>query len=142
MQKYECMMSAFGRFTTLLRFLENVPRCAIWYGPKAAEQPRGSWFVRISASVLSAAMIQCHGFQGPSRPGFGSALNANIHFHMLFLDAVYVDGANGLSARFQWTKPPTSAELTRLTHTHARRARGLAGCIRYSQLSPAGLGSA
>jgi hypothetical protein len=24
---------------------------------------------------------------------FGSALNLNIHFHMLFLDGVYVDGA-------------------------------------------------
>jgi hypothetical protein len=26
---------------------------------------------------------------------FGSALNLNIHFHMLFLDGVYIDGANG-----------------------------------------------
>ena len=41
---------------------------------------------------------------------------------MLFLDGVYVDGADGLSARFQWTKPPTSAELTQLTHTIAHRA--------------------
>ncbi len=40
---------------------------------------------------------------------------------MLFVDGVYVDGANGLSARFQWTKPPTSAELTQLTHTLAHR---------------------
>ncbi len=34
---------------------------------------------------------------------FGSALNLNIHFHMLFLDGVYVDHLNG-TARFRWVK--------------------------------------
>ena len=48
-------------------------------------------------------------------------LSFNLHFHMLFLDGVYVDGVNGLSARFQWTKAPTSAELTQLAHTIAHR---------------------
>jgi ribosomal protein S27E len=52
---------------------------------------------------------------------FGSALNANIHFHMLFLDGVYVDGVNGSPARFRWVKAPTSDELTQLTHTIAQR---------------------
>lgn len=47
---------------------------------------------------------------------FGSALNLNIHFHMLFLDGVYVDGG-----RFRWVKAPTSAELTQLAHTIATR---------------------
>lgn len=51
---------------------------------------------------------------------FGSALNLNIHFHMLFLDGVYVDGPEG-SARFRWVKAPPSAELTQLAHTIARR---------------------
>ncbi len=51
---------------------------------------------------------------------FGSALNLNIHFHMLFLDGVYV-GATGSSARFRRVKAPTSAELTQLTHTIAHR---------------------
>lgn len=41
---------------------------------------------------------------------FGSALNLNIHFHMLFLDGVYVDQPNG-AARFRWVKAPTSANL-------------------------------
>jgi hypothetical protein len=45
----------------------------------------------------------------------GSALNANIHFHMLFPDGVYVDSANESSMRFRWVKAPTTAELTRLT---------------------------
>ena len=51
---------------------------------------------------------------------FGSALNLNIHFHMLFLDGVYVDAANG-STRFQWVKAPTRETVIQLTHTLAER---------------------
>ena len=51
---------------------------------------------------------------------FGSALNLNIHFQMLFLDGVYVDQPNG-AARFRWVKSLSSAEITRLTHTIAHR---------------------
>ena len=51
---------------------------------------------------------------------FGSALNLNVHFHMLFLDGVYVERPDG-SLLFRWVKAPTSAELTRLAHTIARR---------------------
>jgi hypothetical protein len=39
---------------------------------------------------------------------------------MLFLDGVYVDQPNG-AARFRWVKSPSSAEITRLTHTIAHR---------------------
>lgn len=35
---------------------------------------------------------------------FGSALNLNIHFHMLFLDGVYIGGTNG--ARFHLGNRP------------------------------------
>ena len=59
---------------------------------------------------------------------FGSALNLNLHLtcmdalmprahgcaeaaHMLFLDGVYVDGANGSSTRFRWVKAPPHASL-------------------------------
>jgi len=51
---------------------------------------------------------------------FGSALNLNIHFHMLFLDGVYVDQPDG-TVRFRWVKAPTSGELTQLAQTIARR---------------------
>ncbi len=51
---------------------------------------------------------------------FGSALNLNIHYHMLFLDGIYVDSANG-SSRFRWVKAPTRAELTQLAHIIAQR---------------------
>ena len=39
---------------------------------------------------------------------------------MLFLDGVYVDGANG-STRFRCVKAPTGAELTQLAHRIAHR---------------------
>ena len=39
---------------------------------------------------------------------FGSALNLNIHFHMLFLDGVYVDTRLG-TARFRWVQAPGRA---------------------------------
>ena len=51
---------------------------------------------------------------------FGSALNLNIHFHMLFLDGAYVERSEG-SVRFRWVKAPTSTELTRLAQTLAQR---------------------
>ncbi len=51
---------------------------------------------------------------------FGSALNLNVHFHMLFLDGVYVERRDG-SLRFRWVRAPTSAELAGLTQTLARR---------------------
>ena len=59
---------------------------------------------------------------------FGSALNLNLHLmcmdarmpraqggagaaHMLFLDGVYVVGANGKVEWFRWVRAPTTAEL-------------------------------
>ena len=52
---------------------------------------------------------------------FGSAINLNVHFHMLFLDGVYIEDKYGSAVRFQWIKSPTSNELARLTHTIAKR---------------------
>ena len=51
---------------------------------------------------------------------FGSALNLNLHFHMLFLDGVYVERPDG-RVRFRWVKAPLSAELTQLADTIAHR---------------------
>lgn len=67
-------------------------------------------FSRTTAQTGAVTLIQ----------RFGSALNLNIHFHMLFLDGVYVERTDG-SLRFHWVKAPTSAELSRLTHALARR---------------------
>ena len=43
-----------------------------------------------------------------------------LHFHMLFLDGVYVDSA-GSSTRFRRVKAPPSSELNQLSHTIAHR---------------------
>ena len=51
---------------------------------------------------------------------FGSALNLNVHFQMLFLDGVYVERPDG-SLRFRWVRAQTSTELAGLTQTLARR---------------------
>ncbi len=51
---------------------------------------------------------------------FGGALNLNIHFHMIFLDGVYLDRGGKLD-RFRWVKEPTTEELSQLTHTIATR---------------------
>jgi hypothetical protein len=50
---------------------------------------------------------------------FCGSLNL-IHFHMLFLDGVYIGGDHG-PTRFRWVKAPTNSELTQLTHTIAQR---------------------
>ncbi|NDY96268.1 transposase zinc-binding domain-containing protein, partial [Wenzhouxiangella limi] len=80
--------------------------------------------------VIAGHLIRQAGFtQQSARTGsvtliqrFGSALNLNIHFHMLFLDGVYVvDSPHDNRPRFQWVREPTSAQLTQLAHTIARR---------------------
>ena len=40
---------------------------------------------------------------------------------MLFLDGVYERAPDGTRLRFQWVCEPTSAQLTQLAHTIARR---------------------
>jgi hypothetical protein len=48
---------------------------------------------------------------------FGSALNLNIHFHMLFLDGVYVDDANEKSGqRFVSVTNHKVTDIVELTH--------------------------
>ena len=47
---------------------------------------------------------------------FGGALDLNVHFHMRFLDGVYVERPDG-RLRFRWVKAPTSVELTQLAST-------------------------
>jgi len=54
---------------------------------------------------------------------FGSALNLNIHFHMLFLDGGYIETKYG-KIRFQRTNAPQQQELTELVHTISHRVAG------------------
>lgn len=50
---------------------------------------------------------------------FGSALNLNIHFHMLFLDGLYVMADGG--PFFRRVEPPTTAEMEKLIHRISHR---------------------
>jgi hypothetical protein len=49
---------------------------------------------------------------------FGSALNLNVHFHMLFIDGVYQEKHNG-QLRFHRVNAATTSELNTLVATHA-----------------------
>ena len=71
---------------------------------------RKAGYTKATARTGAVTLIQC----------FGGALNAHIHFHMLFLDGVYADNKHGTS-RFWRLKAPTGDELTQLTHTIAHR---------------------
>ena len=51
---------------------------------------------------------------------FGSALNLNVHFHMLFLDGVYEVDSDGLGD-FHTIKPPTPGEMGILLHRISER---------------------
>jgi ribosomal protein S27E len=50
---------------------------------------------------------------------FGSSLNLNIHFHIMYLDGVYCFEEN--KAKFQVTKPPTKAELEKVLSNISKR---------------------
>jgi hypothetical protein len=53
---------------------------------------------------------------------FGSALNLNVHLHMLWLDGVYeLGGGRGPHPRLHRTRAPTSAQLAQLARTIAHR---------------------
>ena len=52
---------------------------------------------------------------------FGSALNLNIHFHMLFLDGAYEVDCEGRVCQFYEIKPPTTYEMSLLLHRISER---------------------
>ncbi len=83
---------------------------SIVYRCLATHLIRKAGFSRSTAQTGAVTLIQ----------RFGSALNLNSHFHMLFLDGVYADLPDG-STRFHWVKAPTSAELAQLAHSIANR---------------------
>jgi hypothetical protein len=83
----------------------------IVYRTIATHMTRKAGYTKATAQTGAVTLIQC----------FGGALNLNIHFHMLYLDGVYIGGSNGQPMRFQRIKAPTKAELTKLTLTIAHR---------------------
>jgi len=82
--------------------------------------------------AISTNLIKKTGFTVASRAKtgavtliqrFGSALNLNTHFHMLFLDGVY--SFDRARPKFHRTPRPTPAELVRLLHTISTRVARL-----------------
>ena len=67
-------------------------------------------FTRATAQTGAVTLIQ----------RFGSALNLNLHFHMLVLDGVYVENDYG-SLRFHRVKAPSFDELKALVHAISHR---------------------
>ena len=90
--------------TAVTRVLGIVYRCI------ATHLIQKAGFSRKTAQAGAVTLIQ----------RFGSALNLNVHFHMLFLDGVYIERPDG-SLRFRWVRAPTSTELSGLTQTLVRR---------------------
>ena len=76
------------------------------YTLNSSDQKAG--YTKASAQTGSVTLIQ----------RFGSALNLNVHYHMLFLDGVYAEDDYG-KQRFHRVKAPTYDELNTLAHTSA-----------------------
>jgi hypothetical protein len=85
----------------------------IVYRDLSAHLIKKAGFTRKTAQTGAVTLIQ----------RFGSALNLNVHFHMLFLDGVYTTTPWGKS-RFHRTNAPDQQELTELVYTISHRVAG------------------
>jgi hypothetical protein len=53
---------------------------------------------------------------------FGGSINVNLHYHLVFLEGVFVDRtAQGRKPRFLHAVPPTDAEIAAVLHTISQR---------------------
>jgi len=88
--------------------------------------------LRCAMRVVTRGLRSCGGTAARAgAPGsvtviqrFGSALNLNLHFHVLLLDGLFVPGPGGLP-RFQRARPWTQADVDRLVETIATRCEAL-----------------
>ena len=101
-----------------------------------ASQPRVmSKVLRIVHRAISTYLIKKAGFtKKTARTGavtliqrFGGALNLNVHYHMLFLDGIYIDGAEKSDQRFVSVMNHKMTDIVKLSHKISLRvARYLA----------------
>jgi hypothetical protein len=90
--------------------------------PRALTQVLGIVYRTVSAHVLwKARLTRATGATGAVTliQRFGSALNLNIHFHMLVLDGAYLSDTR--EPAFRRIAPPSAAELQALVERLARR---------------------
>ncbi len=86
---------------------------AIVYRAIATHLINKAGFTRKTARTGAVTLIQ----------RFGSALNLNVHFHMLFLDGVYAENKYS-KTQFQQTIAPNQQDLTDLVHAISHRVAG------------------
>lgn len=82
----------------------------LWSG-HSARMIQKAEFTRKTSQTGAVTLIQ----------RFGSSLNLNVHFHMLFVDGVYTTTPWGKS-RFHRTNAPNQQKLTKLVNTISHRA--------------------
>jgi hypothetical protein len=75
------------------------------------------------AAVPSGCRMQCGAVTFIQR--FGSSLNLNVHYHLLAIDGVYLDGGSGRAPEFVPVAPPSDAEIAEITVRLSRRIQRL-----------------
>ncbi len=98
-------------FASRPQLMDRVP--GIVYRAISSHLVKKAGFTRKTAQTGAVTLIQ----------RFGSALNLNVHFHMLFLDGVYTETRYG-KTRFQRANAPDQQELVALAHTISHRVAG------------------
>src|SRR5262249_48305094 len=65
---------------------------------------------------------------------FGSALNLNVHYHVIFLEGVYLDRTEaGLKPRFLKGEPPTDTDIADVVQKISRRVSRTLCRLGYSE---------
>jgi hypothetical protein len=91
--------------------------------PKVMGKVLGIVYRALSGTLLKkAGLMRKEGMTGAVTliQRFGSALNLNVHFHMLFVDGVYSKNQYG-KVTFHRTKAPDKEELRKLVNTISHR---------------------
>jgi hypothetical protein len=81
---------------------------------KATAQTGVVTLIQQFGSARNAKIAVCRRREAVLVCRLARAVNPNIHFHMLFLDGVYIGWAGGSAKRFRRVQAPTSDEFTQL----------------------------
>ncbi len=92
--------------------------------------------LQVVVRAISSFLIRRAGYRvGEAHTGavtliqrFGSALNLNLHYHILFLDGVYIQDLRSGYLKFQRIKAPSQSELMPLLQRISQRV-GASGCV-------------
>jgi hypothetical protein len=112
-------VNGFSAFRTPLRFL-------LANNPQVLSKVLGIVNRVISTHLIKKAGVKATQAQTGAVTliqRFGSALNLNVHFHMLFIDGAYQEKHNG-QLRFHRVDAPTASELNTLVAAISQRVVG------------------